>query len=169
MYAALERRIRGSGLRWTFLRPGGFAANTLMWADQIRAGGVVRWPCGAAGRSLIDERDIAAVAVRVLTGEGHDGEAYHLTGPETLTQETQVRIIGEVVGRDVRWEEITPEEGRDALLAAGWPPSFAEGAPAAWAAMVDTPEPVTDTVERITGRPARTFRAWVADHADAFR
>ena len=69
-HADIERLIERSGLVWTFLRCSGFATNTLMWAPQIRAGGVVRWPYGAAARSLIHERDIAAVAVRALTGEG---------------------------------------------------------------------------------------------------
>jgi uncharacterized protein YbjT (DUF2867 family) len=68
-WAELERLIERSGAAWTFLRPVGFAANTLMWADQIRSGDAVRWPYGEAARSLIHERDIAAVAVRALTDE----------------------------------------------------------------------------------------------------
>src|SRR5436305_1353624 len=43
-WAALEKTIERSRSDWTFLRPTGFAANTLMWADQIRESGVVRWP-----------------------------------------------------------------------------------------------------------------------------
>ena len=79
-WALTERAIEDSGAAWTFLRPAGFASNTLMWADQIRAGDVVRWPFGAAARTLIDERDIAAVAVRALTGDGHAGARYLLSG-----------------------------------------------------------------------------------------
>ncbi|HEY1818444.1 MAG TPA: NAD(P)H-binding protein, partial [Trebonia sp.] len=56
-WRVVERLIEESGAQWTFLRPTGFAANTLMWADQIRDQGVVRWPYGAAARSLIHERD----------------------------------------------------------------------------------------------------------------
>src|SRR2546428_378592 len=67
-HADIEHLIEQSGLEWTFLRCGGFATNALMWAPQIRADGVVRWPYGAAARSLIHERDIAAVAVRALIG-----------------------------------------------------------------------------------------------------
>jgi uncharacterized protein YbjT (DUF2867 family) len=66
-WATVERQIEGSGAAWTFLRPTGFAANTLMWAPQIRESDVVRWPYGDAARSLIHERDIAAVAARALT------------------------------------------------------------------------------------------------------
>jgi uncharacterized protein YbjT (DUF2867 family) len=100
VWAIVERRIEESGLEWTFLRPTGFAKNTLAWADQIRLG-VVRGPYGEAARSLIDERDIAAVAVRALTEGGHAGKTYVLTGPETVTQAEQVRIIGEAIGRPV--------------------------------------------------------------------
>ena len=100
-WATMERLIEDSGAAWTFLRPTGFAANTLMWADQIRGQGVVRWPYGAATRSLIHEHDLAAVAVRALTEDRHAGQRYLLTGPEAITQADQVRIIGEVTGRAV--------------------------------------------------------------------
>jgi len=122
-WATVERLIEASGAAWTFLRPTGFAANTLMWADQIRNGDVVRWPYGAAARSLIHERDIAAVAVRALTGDRHAGLKYLLTGPEAITQADQVRIIGEVTGHPVRWEELAPEEARKELLAAWGDPT----------------------------------------------
>jgi uncharacterized protein YbjT (DUF2867 family) len=164
----LERLIRRSGLAWTFLRPGGFAVNTLGWAGQIRQG-VVRWPYGQASRSLIHEKDIAAVAVHVLTTGGHGGAAYALSGPEQLTQAEQVRIIGEAVGRDVRWVDQSPEEARAGLLAAWGDAGFVDGALTSWGALVDAPERVTDTVPRLLGRPALTFRQWAADHADDFR
>lgn len=69
-WAVLEQLIERSGTAWTFLRPTGFAKNTLGWAEQIRADGVVRQPYGQAARSMIDERDIAAVDVRALTEAG---------------------------------------------------------------------------------------------------
>ena len=66
-FEQIERLIETSGLQWTFLRPGMFAANALSWwAPQIRVGDVVRWPHLAAPTAPIDERDIAAVAVRAL-------------------------------------------------------------------------------------------------------
>jgi uncharacterized protein YbjT (DUF2867 family) len=167
-HADVERAVERSGLEWTFLRPGGFATNTLGWAPQIRAEGVVRWPYGAAARSLIHERDIAAVAVRTLTGDGHAGQAYTLTGPAAVTQADQVRAIGEAIGRPVRWEDIPPAAARTQLLAEGWTAEFADGALGYWASLVTEPEPVTSTVEDLTGRPARTSREWAADHAGDF-
>jgi uncharacterized protein YbjT (DUF2867 family) len=168
-HADMERLIEESTPEWTFLRPSGFATNTLMWAGQIRGDGVVRWPYGAAARSLIHEADIAAVAVRALTGEGHGGAKYVLTGPELLTQAEQVHTIGDVIGRPARWEDVPPDAVRDGLAAAFGDPSFADHALDTWARFVQEPELVTSTVERITGTPARTFRDWAADHADDFR
>ncbi|MDA0637240.1 NAD(P)H-binding protein [Nonomuraea sp. MCN248] len=164
----LERLIRASGLSWTFLRPSGFAANTLGWADQIRTG-VVRWPYGQAARALIHEKDIAAVGVHVLTSAGHGGAAYPISGPGLLTQAEQVRIIGEVIGREVRWEELPPEEAREHLLAAWGDANFVDSALAGWRSFVDSPEEVTDVVEKLLGRPALPFRSWVRDHEADFR
>jgi uncharacterized protein YbjT (DUF2867 family) len=168
-WATIERLIEGSGAQWTFLRPTGFAANTLLWADQIRGRGVVRWPYGAAVRSLIHERDIAAVAVAALTTDRHGGRKYLLTGPEAITQADQVRLIGEAIGRSVRWEELAPEVARQQLLAAWGDPDFVDSALATWAGLVTQPEPVTRIVEDVTGAPARTFRRWAGDHASDFR
>lgn len=168
-WATVERLIAASGAAWTFLRPTGFAANTLMWADQIRAGDVIRWPYGAAARSLIHERDLAAVAVQALTDDRHDGLKYLLTGPEAITQADQARTIGEVTGRVVRWEELAPQAARMELLAAWGDPGFVDSALATWAALVTQPEPVTHTVEEVTGAPARTFRQWARDHVGDFR
>ncbi|MYW00182.1 NmrA family NAD(P)-binding protein [Streptomyces sp. SID3343] len=164
----IERQIRQSGLDWTFLRAIDFATNTLGWADQIRQG-VVRWPYGLAARSLVHERDIADVAVRVLTTSGHAGGKYVLTGPEAITHADQVRIIGEAIGRDVRWEDLPPENARRQLTAAWGNAAFVDARLAAWRSFVHTPERVTDTVELLLGRPPRTFRTWARDHADDFR
>lgn len=164
----IERQIRNSGLSWTFVRAIDFATNTLGWADQIRQG-VVRLPYGQAARSLIHERDIAEVAVLALTTDGHDRAAYVITGPAAVTHAEQVRIIGEVTGREVRWEEVPVEKAREQLTAAWGSAEFADARLRAWASFVETPERVTDTVRRLLGRPARTFRTWAEDHAGDFR
>jgi uncharacterized protein YbjT (DUF2867 family) len=163
-WAKVERHIERSGVEWVFLRPTGFAANTLLWASQIRDAGVVRWPYGQAARSLIDERDIAAVAVRALTEDGHTGARYVLTGPATITQAEQVRAIGEAIGRPVRFEELSREDAEEQL--AGKVPDSALDT---WARFVDAPEIVTGTVQDVTGRPARPFSRWARDHAQDFR
>jgi uncharacterized protein YbjT (DUF2867 family) len=167
-WALVERAVEDSGVDWTFLRPTGFASNTLMWADQIRSGDVVRWPFGAAARALIDERDIAAVAVRALTGDGHAGSRYLLSGPATLTQAEQVAAIGEAIGRDLAWEEMPRPEALRALTAAWGDAEFAASALDSWEWFVTHPETVTSTVRDLTGAPAHSFADWAAANADAF-
>jgi uncharacterized protein YbjT (DUF2867 family) len=163
-----ERQIRQSGLRWTFLRPIDFATNTLAWADQIRQG-VVRWPYGAAARSLIHERDIAEVAAHVLTTAGHDEEKYLLTGPRAITHAELAAIIGHQCGQRVRWEELAAENAFGQFATAWGSAEFAAARLAAWKSFVDSPEQVTDTVPRLLGRPARSFESWARDHAADFR
>ncbi|MBE1604945.1 NmrA family NAD(P)-binding protein [Actinopolymorpha pittospori] len=163
-----ERLIRSSGLSWTFVRAIDFATNTLAWADQIRQG-VVRLPYGQASRSLIHERDIADVVVQALTSARHEGARYVITGPESITQAGLAQLIGEVVGRAVRWEDLPPETAREQLTAAWGNAAFVEARLRAWESFVDSPERVTDTVDQLLGRPARTFRSWVEEHVDAFR
>ncbi|HEV2254509.1 MAG TPA: NAD(P)H-binding protein [Streptosporangiaceae bacterium] len=168
-WALTERAIEDSGVAWTFLRPTGFASNTLMWADQIRSGDVVRWPFGAAARSLIDERDIAAVAVRALTDDGHGGARYLLSGPAVLTQAEQLAAIGRALGRDLTWEELPRAEAQQALAAAWGDPGFAASALDTWERFVTHPEVVTSAVRDLTGAPAHSFADWAAANADAFR
>jgi uncharacterized protein YbjT (DUF2867 family) len=169
MHGTLERLVRGSGVEWTFLRSGGMAANTLGWADQIRTRRTVQWPYGAAGRSLVHEADLAAVAHTALTGDALVEQAPHLTGPETLTQVQQVETIGAALGERVRWEELSRDQAREQMLGWGWAADTVDGALDAWAGMVVSPEVVSPDVERILGRPPAAYSQWVRDHLDAFR
>jgi len=168
LFEQIERLIETSGLQWTFLRPGMFAANALSWwAPQIRAGDVVRWPYLDAPTAPIDERDIAAVAVRALCEEGHAGAEYVLTGPQSLTQFEQASTIGRVIGRSLRIEEITPDEARRELLRIG-PLVAVNMLLQAWAAAIGQPAHVTSTVAEVTGAPPHTFLDWATDNAAEF-
>ena len=110
---------------------------------------------------------IAAVAVRALREDGHAGRDYVLTGPESLSQAEQVRTIGDAIGREIRFTELSPEEFR--LDTAGlWPARVVDMLLAAWAAAMGQPAYVTSTVADLLGRPARTFRTWAGDHSEAF-
>jgi uncharacterized protein YbjT (DUF2867 family) len=162
-WATIERAIEPLASEWTFLRPTGFAANTLMWAEQIRASGVVRWPYGQAARSLIHERDIAAVAIRALTEDGHAGARYILSGPEAVPQAEQAQTIGEAIGRTVSWEELSREDAEQQI------PGLPDTALDTWEKFVETPEIVTSTVEQVTGEAARRFSEWAHDHVADFR
>ena len=168
-HAHVERLIAAAGLESTIIRPGMFASNAqFWWAPAIRDGDVVRWPYGAAETAPIDERDIAAVAARALYEEGHTGGDYVLTGPESLSQAEQVSVIGVALGRQIRFEELSPEEFRRET-AGRWPGPVVDMLLAAWGATIGRPAFVTSTVADVVGSPPRTFRQWAADHADAFR
>ena len=169
MHDTVERLIQHSGAGWTILRASKFATNTFAWAPMIRAEGVVELTYGEARRSPIHQRDIAAVAARTLTEEGHAGARYVLTGPESLTEFEQVGIVGQAIGRTLHVREIAPQAARQQMLAEGSSPELADAALAYWARLVTDPEPVTTTVSDLTGSPARTFAEWANEHADQFR
>ena len=169
LYTEIERLIVGSGLESTIIRPGMFASNALLWwAPAIRGDGVVRWPYGAAETAPVDDQDVAAVAARTLYQDGHVGGDYVLTGPESLSQTEQVRIIGDVLGRPIQFVELSPDEFRRATEGS-WPRPAVDMLLAAWGATTGRPALVTSTVSDVLGSPARSFRQWATDHADAFR
>lgn len=168
LHAAIEQLIADTGLRSTVVRPGIFASNALhWWAPAIRAGQPIRWPYAAAETAPVDDRDVAAVAARVLSDNGHVGDDHVLTGPQSLTQADQVRIIGAAVGREVAFEELSPEEFR-VETAGSWPPPVVEMLLTAWAATMGRPAYVTTAAADVLGRPARTLRQWAVDNAAAF-
>jgi uncharacterized protein YbjT (DUF2867 family) len=116
----------------------------------------------------IHERDIAAVAVRALTEEGHADKKYSLTGGQVLTQFEQLEILGNAIGRSLRYEELPPAAARQ-QMSAFLPPVVVDMLLKVLAATVETPAPVTRTVEEVTGAPPTTFRQWSLDHAKDFQ
>jgi uncharacterized protein YbjT (DUF2867 family) len=165
----IEGMIETSTLEWTFLRPGMLASNSrYWWAGQIRAGDVVRWPYLSVPTAPIDERDIAAVAVRALCDDGHAGAEYVLTGPQSLSQFDQISTIGRAIGRTLSIQELSPDEAQRELSAT-MPAFIVKMLLNAWSAGVGLPAFVTSTVAEITGTPARTFLDWATDHAADFR
>ena len=169
MHREVEDAVTASGLAATFVRPGGFAANALGWAPSIRAEGVVRAPYPELASAPVHERDIAAVATAALLEDGHEGAAYQLTGPHTLTQLEQVASIGVAAGRDIRFEEQTPQQARAQLLRA-MPAPVVDSLLHIWARLADPePEKILPTVEQVTGRPPSTFAQWAHEHSEAFR
>jgi len=168
-FKAVEDAAKASGLPWTILRSAEYASNNLMWAPQIRSTGIVRGAYGDAANSTIHERDIAAVSVRALLDAAHAGHTYVLTGPQSLSQRDKVRLIGEAIGREVLWEEISPQQVREAMLAQGLPVEIPDRLLGYLASRVGQPGPSSTDVEQVLGRPALTFAQWAAEHAVAFR
>ena len=165
-HALLERLITEAGVEHTFLRPSGFAANTLGWADQLHRGDELRWFHGGARRALVHEDDLAAVGTEALLGDRLLGATPHLTGPAALSQVEQLAAIAEATGRPLRFTEVDPAVENPFP---DFPPEVAEGIVAAHAAWVEDPEPVTGEVGEILGRPALPFTRWARDHAGEFR
>ena len=156
-----ERAARASGMAWTILRPTTFA---LAWAGDIRAGRPVANLFGTGRQAIVDPSDVAAVAAEALTGTGHEGRTYTLTGPELLTLHDQVAQLGEASGRRIEVVEVPPEQAHEYV-----PAEFADLA-LEGAALVRSGGNaiVTDDVERVLGRRPGTFRAWAETNRDAF-
>lgn len=164
----VEQAVADSGVEWTRLEPQEFMCNTLTWAESIRTEGVVREPYDFPS-ALVHEADIAAVAAVALLDDGHAGRSYNLTGPESLTPRERIAILSRAIRRDITFEPITHEQAVGRLMATGVPRADAEYVVGWYAAPTDSSTTVDDTVERLTGRPARTFTQWVDEHAERFQ
>ncbi|MGH7653398.1 MAG: NAD(P)H-binding protein [Gemmatimonadaceae bacterium] len=168
LHAEMERLLADTALEVAILRPGMFASNALhWWAPQIRQGDVVRWPYGGVETAPVNERDIAAVATRVLLDDQHAKADYVLTGPESLSQAAQVRTVGDAIGRPLRFEELSPDEFRFQTTGT-WPAAVADMLLAAWHASLGRVAFVTSAVQEILGSPAQTFHQWAVDNAVTF-
>lgn len=150
------------------LRPVSFMSNTLRWAGQLRAGDVVRAPFGQVPVAAVDPHDIAAVAAEALLSGGHDGCVYPLTGPEALLPAGRVRILGDVLGRELRFAE-SDDEARTEMTAAGLPAEYVDAFFRLFSDGTLDESPALPTIAEVTGRPPRTFRQWAVEHAAAFR
>ncbi|MEX1659181.1 NAD(P)H-binding protein [Streptomyces pseudovenezuelae] len=165
---AAEELLRASGLEWSLLRPRAFMSNALAWAASVRAERTVRALYGRSANACVDPRDVAAVAVRVLTGQGHAGRAYTLTGPEAVTPAGQVDELARLLGVALCLEELSLDAAR-AGLSRRYPAPVVEALLAsAERQRAGAKTAVEDTVRTVTGRPPRSFRQWAEDHLDAF-
>jgi uncharacterized protein YbjT (DUF2867 family) len=164
-----ERAVTVSGLDWVALRPTTFAANAFgLWAEEIRHGDVVRGSYAEATWSPIHELDLAEVALRAFLDDDLLGTRPVLTGPESLTQRDMVRTIGDAIGRDLSYLELTPETVRAAMVERGFPDGFVAGLLSMQARSVGVPALITNEVRRVLGRPALTFARWAADNGYVF-
>ncbi|WP_017593142.1 NAD(P)H-binding protein [Nocardiopsis potens] len=172
-YRPVEEAARSSGMDWTLVRPGEFAANWLDHAEAVRTRREVRRPFAAAVTRPVHEADTAAVAVEALLGGGHAGAAYTFGGPEELTAVEQVAAIADAIGERIRFTELTPEQTRRE-----WhdPEQGVTREVIDWlldlygsAASTSDRTGGAAAIRQVTGRPPRTFAQWARDHADAFR
>lgn len=165
----VEQLAVESGLAWVSLRPSVFATNFAgMWAGQIRAGDVVAGPYAAASSAPIVESDISAVAARALLTDDLVGQRVPMTGPQAFTNAELVDVIGDVLGRRLRYQEVPAELVRQRFIGLGFGAGFADAYTAMLAETLDKPALVTHDVEKILGRPAIPFAHWVAEHRGLF-
>lgn len=164
-----EQAIKETGIGWTVVRPGGFMSNALHWRETIRTQGKVFSNYGDGKLPSVHPRDIAAVAVRALTSDGHDRRTYELTGPEALSIGEQVAILSNVLNRRIEYVPITDEAARKGMEKTGMPALLIE-ALIPFAAFIRSGKAaeVLPTVETVTGRPALTFRDWAQEYAEVF-
>ncbi|ONI85908.1 NAD(P)-dependent oxidoreductase [Actinosynnema sp. ALI-1.44] len=170
--AAGERAVRDSGVEWTILRPNNFNQNfddPDIWLAPLRDGRLAL-PIGDTPEPFIDARDIAAVAAVALTEDGHHEQVYTLSGPQALTFGAVVDTIAKASGRSIRYEELTPEQYRDELLAQGAPEEAAAEINAMFTEMRGGlyAEP-RDGVQRVLGRDPIDFDSYVSATVTAWR
>ncbi|MDQ2871474.1 MAG: SDR family oxidoreductase [Acidobacteriota bacterium] len=169
-HRAIEKRIEASGVPWTFLRPNGFMQNYLTQAATIKGQGAFYLPSGGSKYSLIDARDVGAVAARVLTATGHEGRAYALSGPESLSNGEIARKLSAATGKPVNYVDVPDDVFRKSVVESGVPGPYADD-------YIDLlhyyragkATAVTADVESVTGKPPRTFDEFAGDFAAQFK
>lgn len=168
----VEQALQQSTMKWTMLRPHAFMQNWLGdVAESVRAEGAIYSPIADGRVPFIDTRDIAAVAAAVLLNpEAHAGRRYFLTGGEAVGLDDVAAALSDVTGRRVTYRPISMDEARARMEARGVPPQLIDAmlAIAAYQKAGGATSKVSDTVERILGRPARTIREFARDYADRF-
>ncbi|MFI9455111.1 NAD(P)H-binding protein [Amycolatopsis sp. NPDC052450] len=166
----VEQAAIASGLEWVSLRASFFAANTrLTWAGQISAGDVVFGPFANFAEAPLHERDLADVAARALLTDEFDGRKLELTGQRSLTHAEMVEVIGTVLGKTLRYQEVPADVAAKTMVTRGFPEPFVEALMNRYRRLAGQPGLVADGVAEVLGRPPRSYADWVADNASAFR
>jgi uncharacterized protein YbjT (DUF2867 family) len=157
-----ERVLAQSGLAATILRPVFFMQNLLGMVHD----GAIATAAGDGQVAMVDARDIAAVAVATLTGGGHAGKTYTLTGPEALSFDQVASILSRQTGRPLRHVRVPPDTVRVALQGRGMAAWYADDMARLHGMLAaGYEEVVTDDIHRVTGRPPRTLAQFAGDHA----
>jgi uncharacterized protein YbjT (DUF2867 family) len=164
----IENHVAESGMDYTFLRASFFMQNLReVHGWEIRERGEIAVPAGDGETSFVDARDLGAVAATVLTEPGHENRAYDLTGPEALTYDEVAAVLSDVLDREVRYRPPSVPAFVSRWRNRGEPLGFALVMVAIYTtARLGLAGRVTDTVERILGRPPRDLRTFVEDTAE---
>lgn len=164
---ACESILMNSGLRWTVVRASWFNQNFSEGAfvDMVKAGQLTL-PAGAAMEPFVDVDDIADVAAAALTGPGHDGEVYEVTGPRLLTFADIAKMLSEATGRSISYTEIPHDAFVSAVAQSGAPEEIVWIMDYLFSTVLDGRNAyLTDGVERALGRKPKDFAAYARDVA----
>jgi uncharacterized protein YbjT (DUF2867 family) len=162
-HTACDRYLEDSGLPHVIVRPNLFLQNIPeSTVPSIDPSGIFYVNAGQARISMVDTRDVAAVAAVVLTEPGHAGAHYDVTGPEALSCTDVAAKLTAATGRPVTYDDASDEAVRQALLGAGLNRWFASALVGLYqdyrrSGIGGYAAQVTDTVQRLTGRPARSL------------
>jgi uncharacterized protein YbjT (DUF2867 family) len=169
-HAQTEAQIEKSGIAFTHLRPHFFMQNMLMFAPSIAKEGAFYAPMKDGRISLVDTRDIAAVAAKALTEKGHEGKGYEITGPEAHSFAQLAEKISAATGRSVRYVDVDPSAAREGMHGMGMHDWLIDGMLGLYAHFAaGKAAAVTDVVPRVTGAPARSFDHFAKEHAHVFK
>lgn len=164
-----EEAVKSSGLPWTLLKPTFFMQNTMMAAQTIASDGVIYWDMGDGKLAMIDLRDIVDAALAVLTGTGHEGKSYILTGPEAISLHEVAATFSKVLGKDVKYVSVPGEAALQSMVGMGMPEWIAKGYNELSEGFSEGfANRATDNVVTLTGHPARSFEQFARDFAEVF-
>ena len=155
---------------WTILRPHHFMTNLIAQAEYVIKEGSIYSPSGDGKIPYVDPRDVAAVAFVTLTQPGHLDKIYVVTGSEAISYRQAAAIIGNVIGKKLKFVDESPEEAQARRIREGVPPAVIESilAIGAYQRAGGKTVTITNTVAELTGRPPRTVAEFVREHASVF-
>ncbi|HXA97082.1 MAG TPA: SDR family oxidoreductase [Candidatus Dormibacteraeota bacterium] len=170
MHGEIERRLEASGMAFTHLRAGEFMPAYFRQVPSIVTKGALFLPMEDAKIASIDIGDIAEVAATVLTGSGHEGKIYPLTGPEALSMAEVADKLSAATGKQIRYVNVAPDDAKKAQLAAGVPPYLAEALAELFAERRRGKEAqVSPVAQTILGRRPTSFAEFALRNAAIFR
>jgi uncharacterized protein YbjT (DUF2867 family) len=162
----LEKLAQNSGLLVTYLRPTFFMQNLLQFGSSVARQGLIAGPFRDGQWTWVDARDVGAVGAALLLDSSHAGQTYTVTGGESLSYAQIAERLGCVLEKPIRYLDITANETRGRLQAAGMSPVMIEATLELWDACASNLINVApnDVVKQITGRPPRSFEQFVRDY-----
>jgi uncharacterized protein YbjT (DUF2867 family) len=165
----VEDAIASSGMAFTHLRPNLYMQGLLGFRQLITTEGRFFASVGDASVSVVDVRDIAAIAAAVLTEPGHEGRTYDITGPQSLTHAQMASVLTTVSGRPVLYVDLSEDAMREGLLRFGFPEWQADGLIEDYAHYRrGEASSVSTAVQDVTGQPPRSFGQFVHDYWQPF-